>query len=578
MVSVHEVAIPRGLWQTQLSPDGKVLAAYQYNSDLVLYNVETNEAIYTKKKFYIPNFVEVIGWQLTQDLLETNELNALNMVFSPDSKYFLAGRKGFRFFGVTAQETTALELLSGKQISIGGNVKKLLFNAFTFLGPDRIAGSFGDEMENSGIFAFPDGKRLDKFELGGNQIQKAEGSEYLVVRPVVGAAVAAFDMKAKKYTIANKKSAFDIHTDEFVSERVNGELAIYNVNSNSPRATLALPPSLLGHLRAVAVSNDGGWLTVSDRSRGAVWNVTNGERKFHTRGFQGSHFGADGGIYADFPKQDQQARTIVVMNAGAGSISPHTPITGSGTRQHGKFLVSLREKADGPPPAANKDAGVNAAAGDADDEDEGPALKNTVLEVRDVVSGTALWTRSFAKETPRYFITPSQNSIVFAWRLRSDAVKEFTAADPALAQRLGGMLNKTGDYLLQVLDANTGAEKGKILLETGEGSFGIKSIYSAGDNIVISDFTNRLLVYAVKTGGLTQRFFGQYATVSPSAGLIAVSNVPGRVTVYDLASGQGRQVLTFKKPLAMLQFLPDGKRLFALTTDQTAFLFDVAKL
>ena len=92
LVSTHEVAIPKGLWQTQLSPDGKMLAAYQFNGDLVLYNVETNEAIFTKRKFYTPNFAEYLSWRLTLDLLETSEVNAVNMVFSPDSKDFLAGR------------------------------------------------------------------------------------------------------------------------------------------------------------------------------------------------------------------------------------------------------------------------------------------------------------------------------------------------------------------------------------------------------------------------------------------------------------------------------------------------------
>ena len=139
------------------------------------------------------------------------------------------------------------------------------------------------------------------------------------------------------------------------------------------------------------------------------------------------------------------------------------------------------------------------------------------------------------------------------------------------------MQNRRGDYLLQVVDANSGAETGKLLVETGEGSFGIKSVYSAGEYVVISDFGNRLLVYSIRTRGLMQRFFGQYATVAPAAGLIAISNVPGRVTIYDLASARERKVLTFTKPLVLLQFLPDGKRLFALTTDQSTFVFDTAK-
>lgn len=115
------------------------------------------------------------------------------------------------------------------------------------------------------------------------------------------------------------------------------------------------------------------------------------------------------------------------------------------------------------------------------------------------------------------------------------------------------------------------------MLETGEGSFDIESITAAGDFLVIGDDENRTLVYSISQGKLVQRFFGSRAAISPIAGLIAVENVPGRLIVYELMSGTERERLSFTKPVSIVQFTADGKRLFVLTADQTAFMFDAAK-
>jgi hypothetical protein len=44
-----------------------------------------------------------------------------------------------------------------------------------------------------------------------------------------------------------------------------------------------------------------------------------------------------------------------------------------------------------------------------------------------------------------------------------------------------------------------------------------------------------------------------------------------------LAKGTERERLSFTKPVSIVQFADDGKRLFVLTADQTAFWFDSTK-
>ena len=57
-----------------------------------------------------------------------------------------------------------------------------------------------------------------------------------------------------------------------------------------------------------------------------------------------------------------------------------------------------------------------------------------------------------------------------------------------------------------------------------------------------------------------------------------VENYPGELTFYDLASGDSQRRLMFGAGAAFLRFSLDGKKLFVLDGDQTAYVFDTEKL
>jgi tricorn protease-like protein len=142
------------------------------------------------------------------------------------------------------------------------------------------------------------------------------------------------------------------------------------------------------------------------------------------------------------------------------------------------------------------------------------------------------------------------------------------------------MKEKEGDYFLQVLDAKTGATKGKLLVETGKGSFRIANVFAAGDYVVIADTQNRVLIYSLSTGEQKGRVFGSRAVIGgvngKSAGLICVENERGKLVVYDLASLEKRDEFTFTHPVSLVTFSQDGKRLFVLTTNQAVYVLNVA--
>jgi len=579
LISTYEVAIPRGYWQSQISPDGSMLACYEFNGDLTLYNVATNEQIFKEKQFYLPTYGEYYYWKFVLDVLDTNEIPVINMKFSPDGRYFLAGRKYTSVIIPNRQESLAVDIQTRKIFSIGENIKKLLFTSLAFIAPDKVIGQYGKDTEKSGIFAFPSGERLEQFELSGFNFTKAERGDYVAVRPVSGAAVAVYDLKVKKYLFANKKSALDVYDNYFVAERKNGEIAIYPFGKTEPFATLNLPPSHFSNLRTAALSPDSDWLTVSDKSRGAVWNLQTGERILHVRAFRGSYFAPDGTIYADFPKQGETERTIAEMNVKTVTIKPGNPISEKNLRQHGQFVVvmkSIKEKSDKEKKEEEKEKEEKRPFVE-EEREKRVASKDTLMEVRDAQTGAALWTRQFDDETPRYFISPVQNTMTLAWRLSSKAAKNIVKANAALSAKLSSMQEKEGDYLFQIIEPNTGTIKGQFLLETGEGSFDVENVMAAGDYLLVADDENRILIYSISQAKLLHRFFGNKAAIAPASGLIAVENVPGQMTVYELLTGTERERLSLTKPISLAQFSADGKRLFILTADQTAFTFDVTK-
>ncbi|HEX8369723.1 MAG TPA: M48 family metalloprotease [Pyrinomonadaceae bacterium] len=594
LVSANELVMRRGCWQTALSPDGKMLVCYNFAGDLGLYDVATNENIFLDKEFYLPTQFEYFTWYWARALGGSEEIEIFNMQFSPDGRYFIAGHRtssslantiGYNLSSfATKKESIGIELATRKKIELSDNVRKLMASVFTFYAPDKLIGQFDNEGEDSGIFSFPAGERVDKMVLRARSYTKAEQGDYILVRPVSNAPVGIFDVKAKKYILANKTPALDLYGDYFVSERRNGELGLYKFNkgekiSVEAVAILELPPNQFGVLQTVGISTDGKWLAASEKSRGGVWNLETGERVLYLRGFRGSHFGDNNLIYADFPKNEQTGRSLASMNPMTGAVVPINTIEDKNLRQYGQFLVSFTSnKADAKKKEEKREKENEKKTLPFEEERSFVALNDVTMEVRDAQTNGVLWTRRFDDERPRYGFNRKHGTLTLAWQLQAKAAKAIIKSNPALSARLASMQEKDGDYLIQILDPKSGQATGQFLLETGEGSFDIEQVYAAGDNLVISDSANRILIYSISQGNLRHRFFGGYPTLNPAGSLIAIENEPGQLAIYDLASGAPLEKLYFGKPISFAQFNADGKRLFVLTANQTAFVIDADKL
>ena len=561
--TAHELFVRKGCLQTSLSPDGKTLACLDGELGIDLFDVATGEQTFQKKSFYVPSLFDLFFTRLMGILNEEErndtEVDWLNMGFSPDGHYFAVGAKSTIVNGIgglaTEANALAVDLTTRQPVSLRGSLKKFLADGFTFVAPDRVIGIDRSDSKKSAMVSFPAGEVLELIPIGIGRVTKVTRGNYLLIRPIAKYPVGVMDLEKKTIFKASKTSAIDIYDQMFVSERVNGKLALYGVEKNDLLSEVALPRSPLGRLRASALTPDFGWLAVSERQRGAVWNLPKGEQTFHVRGFRGAHFGDDNALYADFPKFEEAERGIARLDLMQGNISRGPELKDAGARQYGPLVLITRP--------AKKDGSFSA---------------DVIMDASYAGNLVPLWSKPFPKEAPAFWVEPAEGTMVLSWPVSAAAAKAEIKSDARLSQQVSSMKEKEGDYFLQVLDQRTGKFQGRLLIETGKGSFRISRVFAAGDWVVVSDTQNRVLVYSLSTGEQKGRVFGARAAASKSSGLLCVENEKGQLTVYDLNSMEKRDQFTFSSPISLTRFSPDGQSLFVLTANQTAYVLDLSSI
>lgn len=567
-IDVKEVVQLRGCLQTALAPDGKYLACLSPNMDLNVLEVANGQTVIHRKEFFEPEWFHYYSLlsAIANHRLDNGDagLDWMHMAFSPDGRYFVAGFQGRDHIASYRRLNHAevIDLTTMGKVSVNDQVQKLIAGGFIFMSNNRLVGKNIEDLKKIAVVSFPEGRPIYESEIRGNVDAPTHG-EYLLIRPIKDFALGVYDLKTKVIFKSSKQPALDIFDDIFVSEMRNGELGLYRMEKNQLNASTLLANVSLGRLRASFLSNDMKWLALSSRSRGGLWNLEKGEAKLYLRGFRGAYVSNDGFFYADFPKYETAERNIARFNLANNEIVPGPTIEVASARQLGPYLVVFKSAKADPK---------------ADSKDEAPPRdwRNITLEVLDSRTMTSLWSRTYPKEGPGSWGSPQNNTMLLVWRSDTETAAAQIKADPALAKQFAALKEKEGSYLVEAVDFKTGTTLGKLLIDTGKGSFRLAAAFVAGDSVVLTDTQNRVLVYSLKTGEQRGRVFGGFGTVSVPANLLCVENESGKIAVYSLTSFNKLDEMVFSSPISHLQFSPDGQRLFVLTSNQTVYLLDVS--
>jgi len=591
---VRELVVRGECLEHAFSPNGKYLACFDYGLNLAVLDTETGKKIFEKKEFYRLSFFELLTWLSAQARAarsqDDQKTRFFNIEFSPDSQFLAVARSNKSRFRVrvngmyaAGSEDTSLvvDLASLKPVKTSGDWKKVTSRPFIFLDSTRILGMASGNPEDSGIFSFPEGKRLAKFVFGGKELRRTANPNYVIVKPLKNSRMGVFDVSRSTIISASNRLDADLWNNKLIYETTSGEVLVSEITFNEttkalqtkPIDTIDIPVASIGNLSAVDLSDNLQWLAASTKTRGALWNLGSGERKLFIRGFKSALVANDGGALGDFPADASVNHSLALLNPNANEAKPIREIPETGAAQYGNFLL-LRQSLKAPSMSdkENADEGIEFSA------DEGSLTHEVRFELRNVVSDKVVWSRDYPKDAPSFFFDAVSGRLILYWKLGSEAGKAMLKESPDLGAKAKELGNKDDDYLMEIVDGFAAKTVGRLLMETGKGSFSFQDGFSEGNWLMLRDYENRMLVYSIADGNLRQRFFGANARINPARNQIVVENYPGELTFYDLESGDNQAHLSISSAAAFIKYSLDGKRLFVLSGDQTAYAFDMDKL
>ena len=543
-ISVADVSALHGCRQTALSPDAKYLACFDDELNLSLFDVASGEILFQRDKFYSLEtaFDAFAGFYRLLYLLSHPDVVVLR--FSPDGHYFLASSR--------TGEDVVFDLTMRRKISVPGTIHTLMQYSFTFLGPDKIVGLDKFHPDKSPVAEFPAGKVLDRVPLGAGSLVAATNPNYLLIRPVINYPVGGYDLTKKSFVYSNRTPATDVWGDLSVSERLNGEIGLYKMGEVKASVVTQLPLGKLGSLQTFAASPDLKFLAISSRTRGGIWNMDANERIFHVRAFQNAYYTANLTFFLDFPPFEKTDREMVVASPVTLQTKSRPVDKDDDITFFGDVLFRIKH--------AERNRGTG---------------RSYQLDALDIVDQKPLWSRNFPKQGPSISGSPSSGKVVLIWTASSGGVRDEIARDASLQALWNKEKPKEGDYLLEALDSRSATLVGAAVLHTGNRSYLPESVRAVGDWLVVEDNHNRVLLYSISTGEQFVRWFGYRPEISRNGQRLCLANGRGHLLVYDLGSLKQIDDLYFANSVTAHNFSADGKKLFVLTSDQTAFEFGV---
>lgn len=567
--SVHEITVRAPCMQTELSPDGSVLACLNSEKTLQLIDVTSGSVIHEEKDFWQPSFrglLTILFAAARENADETtfSTMPDMNMAFTPDGRYFL-GASGTTHFethleyetvgGVQNVLSTKLspghapsllmfDMRSHSKLSVPSSIGNEAGLSFAFLGSDRIVGINYHSPQKSHILKFPSGETVGNVEFWpGLNLRAAAHGDSLLVGPLKDYPLGVMDLATKENKILIKQNAADMYDGVFLTEQFTGQLAMHTKENPAPLGVLALPEGTLGRLHAGAASGDLRLLAVSSRSRADVWDLLHDLRavqmpKFNAIGFDGA------AIYVDVPEFQGSPRQTAEVHLDTGAHSFHPINKDEIAVQRGLYLLVTKPRK------------------------EGNASSKADVEVRDIRTGTVLWSRYFPDELPFITFDTDNDTVLLRWRVLQTAARKELKAFPDLNPRV-----EKDDYLCEILDAKTGNLLTPLIFKTNRGSLRYFRTGATRNWAVAQAAGDQIITYALPSGEERGHFFGTNPVIS-TVGLLALDSEKREVTVYDLASSEPRRQYAFAQPVAFKIFSADGKRLLVFTADQTVYLFD----
>ena len=273
--------------QASLSPDGRTFACFSRNYGdtpftlrgsnrsygwLKLSDLRTGKMLYENTNFYLPNF----GPQAPSVARRAiDEPRQASVAWSQDGRYFLA-----------ASGTAALgfDLKESKTVAPGNSLAHLYESRMAFVDSDNLAFECDWGFKEGGprdtfkmcYSSFPSGFSLNTFTMGRTWMASVTRGSRLLTGPTADAAAALFDSATGTAGPSFKLEPVHLSGNILAEEAERGGVSTGPLGGRLE--TITLPATPLPSLEAGAFSADGRFLAISDRARGAVWELSTGKQ------------------------------------------------------------------------------------------------------------------------------------------------------------------------------------------------------------------------------------------------------------------------------------------------------------
>lgn len=557
LLGAHDVLTYQPCLLHLLSPDGHVMACVSNTSrtkpqlGLTLWDVNSGNVILQEDEAFDLSSLNVnfgFGFSYSNNYSwwVSNKLHwpLVRWAFTPDSKRLMVNHE---------PSTLVYDLDQHEFVKAEGAVAKLNRKPFALVGNDRIAIDNWDNPQKSAVYSFPGGKELKQLAMGDQDLHGVTRGDYLLLTPMKDAPLGVLDLNTGQVPFKMATDALDIYDKTVLMETAEGNVGITSqglVPDAKGSEDIELPLSELGEISAVAVSNDGKFLALSNKSRCAMWNAETGERILAMRPFSGGYFDEANHFYGDFPKYRGQEHVQAMIDPHLRKATKLSYPVADRAAQMGDVLLEFK--------------GVNSGL---------DYQQRADFEVRDVKTNHVLWTRQSLSEAPDLTTGDAANEIVmtFDTLFEGPGLHE-VKAHPELVAEERPLKNHLNGFLVEVLDKHTGAYLRGVVADVSHGGWWRSATHlrtaAFGDFALIEGRFDSTIVYRFSTGARLGEVFGEIVAQDAASGMFCVSNSDNDLVVYDAATVRELRHFTFATRVRFAQFLPARKQLLVLTADQ----------
>jgi WD40 repeat protein len=549
LLAAHEIFEYRGCWQSELSPDGKILACVFLNGEanqlsLELFDVASGKVVLDKETYFVPdqraqtyNIMTRVDW----------DPEWLSIAFSPDSRYLAVVGQTNHF---------SVDLTNSKPVSLGLGLSQIAQGRVMFTAPDQLlydcdAGQsdiFRSTQSNVCLVEFPSGIPIRKFVEGWEGFVPVAQGNYVVAQSYFDSTPHLVDLTLGKPTVLLRFQACDVWGKLLACESSKGGISIGEMGAAKTEA-VDFPPSPLPYVRVAQFSSDGKYLALSNENRGAIWKLSSNHQIALTRSFRGAWFDDSEQLFLQLTNGQAKPGQNMRVDLKTGSVAD----TGKYDLDHHQLLdVSYFNDRNG--------------------------KENDLFQFFDQKTGNLLWKKKYSSGAPA-ISQEEPGVLVLAWG--REGLSDWGEIKHSTILVKSSDLTKDQDQgmFIELVNSQTGAVLRQ--LETPEGrmmgsSEDHRSAVAYGDMVVAHGNSSNSVVYDAKTGARLMAFWGRAIAGSSALGLIAATNHYQELVVYDVKTGKEMLHVTLDHRVRAAQFVVDKKQLVAVTSNQRVYTFDLS--